>query len=435
MNNSALTLYELNNIVRSTINTTLSDEFWIKTELSEVRESRGHCYLEFVQKDDKTNHLVAKARGQIWAGKWSFLRPYFEQTTNQQLSSGMQVLVQVQVTFHELFGYSLNVTDIDPTFTLGDIARHRQEIIKQLEDEGVLTMNKDIPLPRLIKRIAVISSATAAGYGDFSNQLNNNAHHFAFNIQLFPAIMQGTNVESSIISALNRIAEESTNWDVVVIIRGGGAASDLSGFDTLSLAENVAQFPLPIITGIGHERDDTVIDLVSHTRVKTPTAAAEFIIHHQEQQLELLDDLTRRLSNATINTIQEQKTKISLSATKIPVLFSDIKTKENIHINKLITSLNYSAARLFDKEHVKIESLVDKFRTQIPIIINSAKQKLTICENKILYSDPTHILKLGYSITTCCGNIITDSSQLKHGDKIETRFAEGEIESIVTMPH
>ena len=264
----ALTLYELNGLVRETLELTLSDAYWVKAEISELRVNR-HCYMELVQKDARGNGIVAKARAQVWANVWAFIRPMFEQTTGQALAAGMQVLVKVEVTFHELYGYSLNVTDIDPAYTLGDIAQRRLEILQQLKDEGIDTMNKELPLPRLLQRIAVISSASAAGYGDFCNQLNNNQRGLAFKTELFAAAMQGNEVENSVIAALNRIAERVDEWDVVVIIRGGGATSDLQGFDSLLLAENVAQFPLPVITGIGHERDDTVIDMISHTRVKT----------------------------------------------------------------------------------------------------------------------------------------------------------------------
>ena len=291
-----LTLYELNHFVRQVLEVNLDEPYWLQAELSEVKENRGHCFVEFVQKAEKNNSIIAKARGQIWASSWPIIRQHFENTTGQRLSAGMEVLVKVEVTFHEAYGYSLNIIDIDPRFTLGDIAKRRQEIIRQLQEEGVFTMNKEIELPPLLQRIAVISAATAAGYQDFSNQLQNNPHGLAFRTQLFPAVMQGAQVEQSVIQALNNIANEMEQWDAVVIIRGGGAAADLSGFDTLLLAENVAQFPLPIITGIGHEKDDTVIDLVSHTRVKTPTAAAEFIIQHQVVQLRHVEDMASSIA-------------------------------------------------------------------------------------------------------------------------------------------
>ena len=331
---NALTLYEINSLVRQTLELTLDAEYWVRAEIAELRVNR-HCYMELVQKDARGNGIVAKARAQVWAQVWAFIKPMFEETTGQVLSAGMQVLVKVQVTFHELYGYSLNVTDIDPTYTLGDIAKRRQEILQQLKDEGIDTMNKELPLPRLLQRVAVISSASAAGYGDFCNQLNNNQRGLAFKTELFQAMMQGNEVEKSVIQALNRIANRLDEWDVVVIIRGGGATSDLQGFDSLLLAENVAQFPLPIITGIGHERDDTVIDMIAHTRVKTPTAAAEFLIHHQEEELDMLEDLSARLTAQVSLLLQNETNRLKLLASKIPVLFSTVKAREEIRLHRL----------------------------------------------------------------------------------------------------
>ena len=275
-----LSLYELNTLVRRAVERSLPEDYWLQAELSDVRtHSAGHCYVEFVQKDTRGNALLAKARGVIWANVYRLLRPYFERETGQTFAAGIKVLVQVKVEFHELYGYSLTITDIDPTYTVGDMARRRREILLRLEEEGVLTLNKELPMPVLPRRIAVISSPSAAGYGDFCSQLSANPYGFVYETKLFPAVMQGEQVESSVVAALNKINETFDCWDAVVIIRGGGAVSDLAGFDTYWLAYNCAQFPLPIITGIGHERDDTVLDLVAHTRVKTPTAAAEFLIN------------------------------------------------------------------------------------------------------------------------------------------------------------
>ncbi|MBQ8443183.1 MAG: exodeoxyribonuclease VII large subunit, partial [Bacteroides sp.] len=279
MEEQALSLYELNGLVKRSIRNSMPETYWLQAELSDVRSNySGHCYLEFIQKDASGNNLIAKARGTIWSNIYKMLKPYFEQETGQAFASGIKVLVRVSVDFHELYGYSLTVLDIDPTYTVGDMERKRREILRQLEEEGVIDLNKELEMPLLPQRVAVISSATAAGYGDFCNQLANNPRGYGFHTQLFPAIMQGDRVEESVIAALNAIYAQLDCWDVVVIIRGGGATSDLSGFDTYELAANCAQFPLPIITGIGHERDDTVIDLVAHTRVKTPTAAAAFLI-------------------------------------------------------------------------------------------------------------------------------------------------------------
>ena len=280
---TTLTLYELNCLVREVIECEMPNEYWVEAELSECRESRGHCYMELIQKDEQNATPVAKASAKCWASKWMIVRPYFERTTGQQLHAGMKVLLKVYPQFHEAYGFSWIVTDIDPTYTLGDMARKRQEIIRQLKDQGIFDLQKELHLPLFCQRIAVISSQTAAGYGDFCNQLSDNPYGFKFQTRLFPAIMQGEGVEQSIIAALERIFSEYSDFsdhsentvppfDCVVIIRGGGATSDMSGFDTLALAENVANFPLPIITGIGHDRDESILDMVSHTRVKTPTS-------------------------------------------------------------------------------------------------------------------------------------------------------------------
>ena len=404
-----LSLYELNSIVRSRIESLSAETYWVKAELSELRVSRGHCYMEFVQKADTGNSLVAKARGQVWANRWGLLKTYFEKTTGQALSAGMQVLVSVEPTFHELYGYSLNVIDIDPTFTLGDIARRRMEIIRQLKEEGVADMNKEIPLPRLLQRIAVISSATAAGYGDFSDQLQNNQYGLHFHTQLFPATMQGDGVEQSVISALNAIASDMDSWDIVVIIRGGGSTSDLSGFDTLALAENVAQFPLPVITGIGHERDDTVIDMVAHTRVKTPTAAAEFLIHHQAQELATIEEFAERIASASMQHLHNERIRQQNITAKIPTLLTLVSTREGNRMNILWQRLTSACATRFMKEQHRIERISDKMQS----------------------ADPEHVLRLGYSITRINGKAVTDTSCVAPGDTITTTLANGEVQSEV----
>ncbi len=429
---SHLSLFELNNLIRNAIDVVMPDEYWVRAELSEVRESRGHCYLEFIQKDEYGNGIVAKARGQIWASRWAFLRPYFERTTGQRLSAGMLVLVRAKVTFHELYGFSLNVTEIDPTFTLGDIARRRQEIIRQLQEEGVFEMNKELPLPRLLRRIAVISSATAAGYGDFCNQLNDNKRGLAFHTELFQATMQGNDVERSIISALNSIAARLDEWDAVIIIRGGGATSDLSGFDTLALAENVAQFPLPIITGIGHERDDTVIDLVSHTRVKTPTAAAEFLIHHQEEELNHLEDLAIRLSDSTSRVLQAESQRIKLLTAKVPSLFANFKTAETLRLSRLSLTIEHLTSQAIDRHRTALAMLQQRFTSSVPQFIERQFNALDHLNAHLTAASPDRILRLGFSIARINGKAIKDTDTLSIGDEIETTLASGTIKSTIT---
>lgn len=427
----SLTLYELNNLVRQTLELTMYDEFWIRAEISSLNVNR-HCYMELVQKGEFGSGIVAKARAQVWMNRWVMLKPMFEHTTGQALSAGMQVMVKARVTFHELYGFSLDISDIDPTYTLGDIARKRLEILQQLKDEGVDTMNKELEMPRLLQRIAVISSASAAGYGDFCKQLADNKRGLVFKTELFQAMMQGNDVERTVIAALDRIAQRMDEWDIVVIIRGGGSTSDLSGFDALDLARNVAQFPLPIITGIGHERDDTIIDMISHTRVKTPTAAAEFLIHHQEEELDLIENLAGRITEATNTIILQEQTRMKILTSKIPGLFSQFKAKEFIRLNNVSAALANGCSQIINQQTNAVNILDKRLEIIAPVTLAKQRQILELFENKIANASPDRILKLGFSIARINGKAIKNSIELKEGDEIETTLANGKIKSIVT---
>ena len=308
-----LRLSELNNLVRGVLEQTLDEAYWIVAEVSEMRvAANGHCYLEFVEKDASGTKFIAKARANIWRSTYDLLAPWFEQSTGHRLQAGLKVLVRVTATFHEVYGFSLNVIDIDPNYTLGDMERRRREILAQLREDGVLTLNKELELLRLTKRIAVISAATAAGYGDFCRQLEQSG--FLFTTKLFPAAMQGEKVEESVINALDTVANEQADWDAVVIIRGGGAVSELSCFDSYLLAANVAQFPLPVLTGIGHERDDTVTDCVAHCKFKTPTAVAAFLIERRKDEWDLFSELSERLQEAVELAIGKTSLKLALES-------------------------------------------------------------------------------------------------------------------------
>ncbi len=408
--NDSLFLVELNALVRRSIRACFPDTYWVQAELSDVRvNSSGHCYLEFVQKDAGGNSLVAKARGIVWANTFFRLKPYFERETGQAFVSGIKVLVKVTVDFHELYGYSLTVTDIDPTYTLGDMARRRREILDRLQREGVLTLNKELELPELLQRIAVISSPTAAGYDDFCNQLSHNAFGFVFYPCLFPAVMQGDKVEQSVISALDRIYGELERWDAVVIIRGGGATSDLSGFDTYNLAANCAQFPLPVITGIGHERDDTVIDMVAHTRVKTPTAAAEFLVNHLRQTAERLEDFACYIRQEVPSRLSHEKERLDNWQARIP---SKVQMR-------------------LQKEGFAQERLSERLRVALRVRLQTEKHRLELWSRQIEAASPDRLLKRGYSLTLKNGKAVTDASRLHPGDEVETRLAKGTFRSIV----
>ena len=415
----ALTLYELNSLVRETIEEELHQEYWVEAELSEVREVRGHCYMQLVQYDRSEeggkrkryeNTPIAQASAKCWQSSWQLLRPYFEKETGQRLHAGMKVLLQVYANFHETYGFSWIVTDIDPTYTMGDMARKRQEIIRVLKEEGVFDLQKELPLPLFCQRIAVISSANAAGYGDFVNQLENNEYGFQFHTRLFPAVMQGEDVEKSVIAALEQIFRGSENsFDCVVIIRGGGATADLSGFDTLALAENVANFPLPIITGIGHERDESILDMVSHTRVKTPTAAAAFLIDHLKEVLEVLNDAQERITRYAQQKLSTLNTQLSVVAEAIQRLFSVVKTRQD----------------------ARLDSMQEKMTMLIERRLETEQHRIQLVSEKVKSLDPTLLLRRGYSITLHNGKVVKDVSVLNTGDELETRLAHGSVRSKV----
>ena len=431
MEKNVLSLFELNQLVRRSVRTCLPDEYWVQVELSDVRANySGHCYLECVQKDPKSNSLIAKARGIIWSNVFSQLKPYFEQETGQAFVSGIKVLVKVTVDFHELYGYSLTIVDIDPAYTLGDMARRRREILLRLQEEGVLSLNKELELPVLAQRIAVISSATAAGYGDFCNQLENNAFGFAFYPRLFPAIMQGERVEASVIAALDRIYAESEKWDVVVIIRGGGATSDLSGFDTYDLAASCAQFPLPIITGIGHERDDTVIDLVAHTRVKTPTAAAEFLVNHLRQTAEQLENYAYYIRQEVPARLNREKERLERCITRIPARVQMRLQREDFRRERLAKCMEMAWQSRLAREQYRLE-LSSRLSVALQARLLKEKHRLDLLEKSVEAASPDLLLKRGYSITLKDGKAVTDASLLKPGDRVVTRVAKGQFSSEV----
>ena len=410
MEEQALSLHELNGLVKQSIRSCLPDTYWVQAELSDVRINySGHCYLEFVQKDVAGNNLIAKARGTIWNNVFKMLRPYFEQETGQTFTSGIKVLVNVSVDFHELYGYSLTVLDIDPTYTVGDMERKRREILRQLEEEGVIDLNKKLEMPMLPQRVAVISSATAAGYGDFCDQLANNPRGYGFHTQLFSAIMQGERVEESIIAALDAIYAQLEQWDVVVIIRGGGATSDLSGFDTYTLAANCAQFPLPIITGIGHERDDTVVDLIAHTRVKTPTAAAAFLIACMDKVADRLNEWSYRLQQGARNRLLWEYQRIERLKQCIP---------------------NVVYKRIADAKYELLSAQRDLQMTSQQFL-SIKKHRLELLQQRLNDALPEKQLARGYSITLKDGKPVKDASLLKEGDKLVTVLYRGKIESEV----
>ena len=427
-----LSLYELNSLVRDVISMSLPDSYWVEAELSEAREGYGgHCYMELIEKDEHSNTPIAKAHASCWRNRWMLLKPQFERVTGQRIHAGMKVLLKVHAQFHENYGFSWIVDDIDPTYTMGDMARKRMEIIQTLKEEGVFDLQKELKLPMFCQRIAVISSATAAGYGDFCNQLADNGYGLQFTTALFAATMQGEGVEQSVISALNRINEEWENWDCVVIIRGGGATSDLSGFDTLALAENVANFPLPIITGIGHERDESVLDMISFQRVKTPTAAAAFLVDHLTEVYARIEDAQEAIVNYVKRRLQVERMKFERLSSQIPTLFSLVKVRQSNRLDQLLNRLKVKAERIPADGLHRLEMLDARLKEPVARKLERELHRIDMLSQRAIAQDPERLLSRGYSITLKDGKSIKDASQLKAGDEIETRFAKGVAKAVV----
>lgn len=400
------TLLELNHMVRETIERQMDGEYWVEAELSDLHD-RNHCYMELVENDPFGPTPLAKARAVCWANRWTALRSKFERQTQQQLRPGIKVRMMVTPTFHEAYGFAYQVSDIDPDYTLGDIVRKRMEIIRQLKEAGIFDLQRELVLPRFAQRIAVVSSAQAAGYGDFCHQIDDNSYGLSFSHELFAAIMQGEQVEQSVIAALDRINARIDEFDVVVIIRGGGATTDMSGFDTLALAENVANFPLPIITGIGHDRDECILDMVSYMRVKTPTAAAAFLIDHLSEVYTALVSARERISRIAERHLAYEKMRLKQLADRIPTLFALTRERQTKRIDALAHRLDSSATQRLERERHRLQLVGQRAQAQ----------------------DPIHILRRGYSITLHNGHALRSGDELADGDIIETRLEQGTLKS------
>ncbi len=400
------TLLELNHMVRETIERQMDGKYWVEAELSDLHD-RNHCYMELVENDPFGPTPLAKARAVCWANRWTALRSKFERQTQQQLRPGIKVRMMVTPTFHEAYGFAYQVSDIDPDYTLGDIVRKRMEIIRQLKEAGIFDLQRELVLPRFAQRIAVISSAQAAGYGDFCHQIDDNSYGLSFSHELFAAIMQGEQVEQSVIAALDRINARIDEFDVVVIIRGGGATTDMSGFDTLALAENVANFPLPIITGIGHDRDECILDMVSYMRVKTPTAAAAFLIDHLSEVYTALVSARERISRIAERHLAYEKMRLKQLADRIPTLFALTRERQTKRIDALAHRLDSAATQRLERERHRLQLVAQRAQDQ----------------------DPIHILRRGYSITLHNGHALRSGDELADGDIIETRLEQGTLKS------
>jgi exodeoxyribonuclease VII large subunit len=453
MTGSNFTLSELNREIKSCIESRFTSPVWVIAEINSMNIHRsGHCYLELVQKSDLNDSVIASARGVIWSSIFNRLKAYFETTSGTDFEKGLKVLVKVSVDYHAQFGLSLNIRDIDPAYTLGDIARRRKEIIDKLEKENVIDINKTIEIPLIIKNIAVISSASAAGYEDFMNQLNKNSFNYKFNLELFEANMQGQQTEKSVISAFDSIFQTIEKFDIVCILRGGGSKTDLAAFDNYNIAFYVTQFPIPVITGIGHERDETVTDIVANTRLKTPTAAAEFIINNNAAFEAEINGLANSISEKVRDYLYINNliiTNVSVKISKLRKHISDKTENCNDYFYRLRNALNRNMRerhshlellenrkRIYSKEIIKnsdrnLDNYILRLRTSVKQELISKQRKLDNIENNVRLTDPANILKRGFSITKLNGKIVSDASKLQQNDEIETVFAKSSVKSKV----
>jgi len=452
--NEMLTLSELQLLIRDSLYLSLPDMYWVKAEITEIRENyNGHCYLELVEKNSGDTNVKARVRAVIWNNRYRFIKTYFENSAGESLKAGMKILVKVRIEYHEIYGLSLAINDIDPAFTIGEMAMKRQQILKKLEDEGVLNMNKEIEFPFIPQRIAIISSRSAAGYSDFLKHLSENSYGYIFYSSLFEAPLQGSDTERGIISALERIAGHIENFDVVVIIRGGGSQTDLSWFDNYNIAYFITQFPVPVITGIGHEKDLSVTDIVAHRSLKTPTAVADFLVECMLNAENYIIEISNELTDRSLKIIEQTKEwMISAKMKLIPLarimisgfreelsstLVNMISTgKEYVHRAKLIPEsqkgrLSSGMRSIINNSSSLISGFSQSTVKNSKNFILSRGKTLAGYENSLKILDPVNVLNRGYTITSMKGKIIKDSVELKEDDQIETRFRDGTIKSRV----
>jgi len=454
-NRHTMKLSDLQEEIREIIQKSFGVPRWISCEIMDITQNySGHCYLDLIEKDEKSDKVLARARATIWASSYRMLKPYFETSTGYELVSGIKILVLARVEFHPVFGLSLNIQDIDPTYTLGDVERKKREIIQRLEKEGVLDMNKEIPFAIVPQKIAVISSLTAAGYEDFLDQLKGNPYGYQFYTRLFPAVMQGENAEQSIIASLEKIFEFESHFDAVVIIRGGGSKSDLACFDSYDLAFHVSQFPLPVITGIGHEQDDTITDMVAHTRLKTPTAVAGFFIDKLASFEGELEEFQDSLIKATVTILNEQKLRLQLyqqkyvsgSAAMVHArqeyllkltgnarfrVQQQLRSNDNL-ITRFMEQLRSTAKYIPQRKTIESVHIMQRFLQLIINRLEGEDKKLEDYHRLVAYAEPGQILKMGFSISRMDGKALKDVKNTGLGTIVETELYRGKFKSKIT---
>jgi exodeoxyribonuclease VII large subunit len=429
---TSLSLSQLLGQVENTLKREFSSSVWIMAEILELNVNRtGHCYLELIEKSKNKDTILAKARATIWASKFGMLRPFFETTTGMPLKSGIKILCRASVGYHKVYGFSINITDIDPAYTLGDLALKKQEVIKKLRNEGVMEMNGEIPFPTVPQTIAVISSETAAGYGDFLDSIKESSQRYQMHTRLFQAAMQGDEAPASIMEAMDAVYSSEENFDCVVIIRGGGSRADLECFNDYDLAYYITQFPIPVVTGIGHEKDESVADLVSSFGLKTPTAVAEFLVEKILAFDFSLSAYRDRLSSLVGQAVNLERVQLGRLAGDLTHLSVGYLQRQSEKCERLAGNLTHLSLGFVRRQAEKLDRSGDRLNRGISTRLTREKERLSHMEKKKELVNPLNVLKRGYSMTLHQGKVISGIEDILPDDTLETRLYNGTVISKV----
>lgn len=432
MMENSLTLSQFQQLLGNAIRTAHGlQNVWVQAEFSDLRFNGGHCYMELIEKD-AAGTTRAKIRAMIWAGTLGMIRRKFFDATGRDIASGLKVLVRGSASHHNLYGLSFTISDIDPSYTLGDMERLRREILERLAREGVLNLNRSLTPPSVPQRIAVISAEGAAGYGDFINQMQNNPDRFCIYPVLFPAILQGERTAPSVMAALDLVEQSPFGWDAVVIIRGGGATTDLNGFDNYDLARRVATFPLPVIVGIGHERDRTVLDEIACVRCKTPTAVAAWIIDTLRNTHAHTTDLVRRIAAYGTNALKGEHIRLTNLSQQIPASARNVVLRNNMRLDRLGNSIPNLVRNRLTRHQLALNSLQSRIGNAAGQAIRTQNQRLRRLADMLRLLSPQNTLRRGYTITRINGKAVRTIAGLKPGDTLTTQLPDGQTESKIT---
>lgn len=427
---TAITLVSLLQRIASLITVPATQGVWVTAELSDVAVRGGHCYMELLQKNTETGATEARVRANIWSTTYQRIACEFLNSTGQQFATGIKVMVRVSAQMHPVFGLSLNITAVNPEYTMGDMMRRRREILLRLQREGILEVNRRLQWCDIPQRIAIISAPGAAGYGDFINQLYTNPAHLRFSSKLFPAVMQGEKAPTSIIDALRCIAAQIDCWDGVVIIRGGGATSDLQAFDDYNLAAAIAQFTIPVVIGIGHERDITVLDYVANMRVKTPTAAAEWLISKGTKAIDTLQRLATDIHRQVSDRIAGMTQQLAYFQGILPMLPQTVIDKAESRLQNARLELSQISSRRISPAMLSLDHRQESITNAIHTVINRETRRLDSLAQLTKALSPMATLRRGYTITRCNGKTISSANAVAKGSIIETITADGIITSV-----